>query len=283
MKYKMVLLDMDGTLLDDEKNISSDNVETLKLLQQKGVIIGIATGRRYSFAKPVLERYGLNAVFFSNNGNTTWDMESGELLDCNTIAKEHFIDILNMGYEMGMHPILHVNLYHQGYDLVTEFDDTYQGYKGYIGKSTTNLLILEDLTSLEDSTVMIMCYAGELETVQKLQEKIEEKYPDDIHTHITMSLKRIGPLLEISNKDGTKWHAAMKFASERGIKQEEIIAIGDDNNDVDMIEHAGLGIAMKNSTDLAIAKADLVLEYDNNQSGVAKALKMVFGDDLVKI
>ena len=50
MKYKMILVDMDGTLLDDEKNISEENVEVFKHLQEKGMIIGIATGRRFSFA-----------------------------------------------------------------------------------------------------------------------------------------------------------------------------------------------------------------------------------------
>ncbi len=279
MKYKMILLDMDGTLLDDNKNIQTDNVRVLQTLQSKGVIIGIATGRRYSFAKPVLERYGLKAVFFSNNGNTTWDMQSDRLLDCTTLKKDHFLNVLKLGYEEGMHPILHVNLYDKGYDLATEFDYTFEGYKGYIRKDTGNHLVDSDLTKLADS-VMIMCYGGDLDKVRTLQTKIHALYSDDIHTHITMSLIRIGPLLEISEKEGTKWHAAIKYATGLGIKQNEIVAIGDDNNDIEMIEHAGVGIAMKNALDGAKNKADIILEYDNNQAGVAKGLEIVYGDFL---
>ena len=281
MKYKMILVDMDGTLLDDEKNISEENVEVFKHLQEKGMIIGIATGRRFSFAKPVLERYGLKAVYFSNNGNATWEMESDDLIDSTTIRKEHFLDILSMGHDMGMHPVVHAN--YEGYELICEFDHTYEGYNGYISKNTTRLLANQDLASLPDSLVMIMCYTGKLEQVKQLQNRIEEKYPQEIHTHITMSLTRIGPLLEVSEIEGTKWHAALKYATDRGIKPEEIIAIGDDSNDMEMIENAGLGIAMKNAIDAAKSKADLIAEFDNNRSGVARALKNVFGDDLSKI
>lgn len=281
MKYKMVLVDMDGTLLNDEKNISDENLEVLKNLQQKGMIIGIATGRRYSFAKPVIERYGLKAVFFCNNGNATWEMENDELIDSTTIKKEHFLDILDMGHEMGMYPVVHA--IYEGYELLCELDPSHEGYSGYISPSTSKLLSFFNMESLPDDRVMIMCYTGHLDRVQALQMKIDEKYPNEIHTHITMSLKRIGPLLEVSELEGTKWHAAWKYATERGIKPEEIIAIGDDSNDMEMIEHSGLGIAMKNAIDVAKAKADMVVEYDNNESGVAKALKMVFGEDLSMI
>lgn len=281
VKYKMVLVDMDGTLLDNEKNISEENLEVIKCLQKKGIIIGIATGRRFSFAKPVIERYGLKAVFFCNNGNATWEMNSDELIDSTTIGKEHFLELLSMGHEMDMHPVVHAN--YEGYELVCELDHSYEGYNGYISKNTTKLLTGQDLSLLPDSLVMIMCYTGKLEQVKKLQKRIEDKYPEEIHTHITMSLTRIGPLLEVSEIEGTKWHAALKYATDRGIKPEEIIAIGDDSNDMEMIEYAGLGIAMNNAIDTVKSKADFVTEYDNNQSGVARALKSVFGEDLSTI
>jgi hydroxymethylpyrimidine pyrophosphatase-like HAD family hydrolase len=122
-----------------------------------------------------------------------------------------------------------------------------------------------------------------MEKVQELKDRIDEKYPDEIHTHITMSLKRIGPLLEVSHIEGTKWHAALKYAERCGIKQEEIIAIGDDSNDLEMIRYAGLGIAMKNALDFVKPMADLVTEYDNNQSGVGRVLKKVFAEELANI
>jgi Cof subfamily protein (haloacid dehalogenase superfamily) len=281
VKYKMVLVDMDGTLLNDEKNISDEDVQVLKALQEIGVIIGIATGRRYSFAKAVIERYGLDAVFFSNNGNAIWEMSTDTLIDSTTIRKECLLDILKMGYEKDMHPVLHAN--YNGYELICEYDASYPGYNGYVSPSTTNLLVIDDFALLPDSHVMIMCYTGNMEKVQELKDRIDEKYPDEIHTHITMSLKRIGPLLEVSHIEGTKWHAALKYAERCGIKQEEIIAIGDDSNDLEMIRYAGLGIAMKNALDFVKPMADLVTEYDNNQSGVGRVLKKVFAEELANI
>ena len=68
----------------------------------------------------------------------------------------------------------------------------------------------------------------------------------------------------------------MDFAAGFGIKPEEIIAIGDDSNDINMIKNAGLGIAMKNSIPKVLEAADIITEFDNNNSGVAKVLEEIF-------
>lgn len=77
------------------------------------------------------------------------------------------------------------------------------------------------------------------------------------------------------NPLGCKWQSLQEYAKERGIREGEIIAIGDDNNDTPMIKNAGLGIAMKNASKDVKSVADIITEKDNNDSGVAFELKRV--------
>lgn len=80
-------------------------------------------------------------------------------------------------------------------------------------------------------------------------------------------------LLEIMNPLGDKWLSLLEYAKDKGIDKSEIIAIGDDNNDIEMIKNSGCGIAMKNGSQYVKKVADIISEKDNNQSGVAHELK----------
>ena len=82
-------------------------------------------------------------------------------------------------------------------------------------------------------------------------------------------------LLEIMNPLGNKWLSLKEYAQKKGISPEEIIAIGDDNNDAQMIKNAGCGIAMKNASQQVKKVADIITEKDNNQAGVAFELRKI--------
>ena len=79
------------------------------------------------------------------------------------------------------------------------------------------------------------------------------------------------------NPLGNKWSSIVDYANSKGIKTEEIIALGDNNNDIEMVMNAGLGIAMKNGTDLIKEVANRVSQKDNNESGVAHELREILG------
>ena len=82
-------------------------------------------------------------------------------------------------------------------------------------------------------------------------------------------------MFEIMNPQGSKWKSILEYSNSRGIKPEEIIAFGDDNNDIEMIVNAGLGVAMKNGSSLIKEVADNISEKDNEDSGVAFELKKI--------
>ena len=276
MEYKAVILDLDGTLLDNNKNISCENTFVLKKLHDAGVLIMAATGRRYVFARKALIGLGLNLIVLSNNGNAVWNLKDDRKISASYFEEKVFRGILETGNRMDLYPILHIDLYDEGIDTVTQYEYTYPAYKNYIHGSDKRHRVIEDILNVKVPNVMLMCYPGDLDLLVKFRDLVHEKFRGSVHSHITMSLKKIGPLLEISHVKGTKWKSACDFAAGFGIKQEEIIAIGDDSNDIDMIKNAGLGVAMKNAIPEVIEAADLVTENDNNNSGVARVLKSIY-------
>ena len=89
------------------------------------------------------------------------------------------------------------------------------------------------------------------------------------------NLQLVEAMVEIMNPLGSKWITLKEYANTLNIKPEEIIAIGDDNNDIEMIMNSGLGIAMKNGSERVKSVAKIITKNDNNNSGVAFELKRV--------
>lgn len=276
MKYKAVILDMDGTLLDDRKRIPCRNITVLQKLYKMGVVVMVATGRRYLFAKPVLEKLDFPVAILPNNGNCLWLTENDCKICAKYIPERIFKSVLKEGHSRNLYPVLHVDHYDEGYDYITEFDFSHPAYNSYIRIGNKRHRVVKNLFNLANPNVMIMCYADNFNKLKEFRKTIQKKFPKSLHSHITLSLKRIGPLLEISHHEGTKWNTAVDYASAKGIKPSEIIAVGDDSNDIKMLKNAGLGIAMKNAIPQAKKVADLVTEFDNNQAGVARILETVF-------
>lgn len=100
---------------------------------------------------------------------------------------------------------------------------------------------------------------------------IQKKY----NSHVMENIQVTEALLEIMNPLGCKWLSLQEYAKQKGIKDSEIIAIGDDNNDIQMIKNAGCGIAMKNASEQVKKVADIITEKDNNESGLAFELRRV--------
>jgi len=102
-----------------------------------------------------------------------------------------------------------------------------------------------------------------------------KKYPDTYSSFTSRNLK-IRALLEFLDVKGCKWEGIKRYAKSKDIIPDEIISIGDDNNDVELIKNSGLGIAMKNGTEEVKKSADKITNFDNNSDGVIKELRNYF-------
>lgn len=281
MKYKMVVFDLDGTLLDNKKEINDYTAEIIEKIYNRGIIIIIATGRNYYEAKLLTEKLRINKIIMANNGcivrNTlTEEVIYEKYLDYNT-----FIKIYDEGKKQSLHPIIHVNEYYNNYDIVIEHDIANDNYLGYMKNKNKRYKII-DFKNHIFNNILSVCYLGDYEKLEKFENEMKCKYGSLFNSTCARNLN-IRALLEYMNKNGCKWKSIKEYAQSKGIKPEEIVTIGDDNNDIEMIINSGLGIAMKNGTHKIKEAADIISQYDNNNYGVAVEIKKIFYQDNHKI
>lgn len=273
--YKLIAMDLDGTLLDDSKNISQDNIELVVELIDKGYEVVIATGRRYWSAKQLVKDINRPLVILANNGNIVRTTKNDSIIIKKYLDLNDFRTLIQEGKNRGLHPIVHVDGFEENIDLIIEMDKTNENYSNYIPKGEERYRKVESYLEMEEDRILAVVYAGRKKELESFHLDINDRYPNRYNSHIMENIAIAEALLEIMNPLGNKWLSLSEYAKEQGISYEEIIAIGDDNNDIQMIKNAGCGIAMKNASEGVKKVADIITEKDNNESGVAYELRKI--------
>lgn len=275
MGYKLIAIDLDGTLLTDDKKVPEENKRVLIDAIHRGYEVVIATGRRYWSAKQFVQEIDENLTILANNGNIVRNIKDDRIIIKKYLDKNDFYTLIEEGKKKELYPIIHVDNYEEGYDMVIELDKDDGKYCNYLSDNIDRYKKIEDLTKIDTPKVLAVVYVGDKNIMEKFNLDITRAYPGKYSSHVMYNLKIAGALLELMNPNGTKWVSLEEYAKEKGIISSEIIAIGDDSNDIEMITKAGLGIAMKNSSDFVKKTADVITEKDNNNCGVAYTLRKI--------
>lgn len=270
--YKLIAIDLDGTLLNDRKKVSDYNIEVLNRLIEKGYEIVIATGRRYFSAKSFLKGINSHLVILANNGNIVRSSEDDKVILSKFMDKNAYVDLLNEAKDLGLKGIVHVDLFDEGVDMIFELDEIEQSHKKYIFEDDNRYLLLQKHEIEKQERVLAVVYPGDADIIYRFSRIINDKYPNRYNSHVLEKIYRAEAMYEAMNPLGTKWKSLLEYAMKIGIEKDEIICIGDDNNDLEMLLNAGLGIAMKNANEIVKKSANLVTEKDNNESGVGVVL-----------
>lgn len=276
---KLIAIDLDGTLLDSKKRIPEENISLIRKLVAAGYQVVIATGRRYYSAKLMTEALGGHFVILANNGNIVRSTDDDKLIISKFLDTEAYQDLLKEAENSGLKGIIHVDMFSQGIDMVLEKGDNDSDHMKYITEVDKRFLLLPKKELLKLDRVLAVVYPGKSAILRDFQTKVDFKYPDRYSSHVLENINIAEAMYEAMNPGGSKWKTLYEYAALSGIKREEILAIGDDNNDVEMILNAGIGIAMKNGSQLAKEAADIITDKDNDEAGLAhtlaKALKML--------
>lgn len=276
MLYKMIAIDLDGTLLDDNKSLSNENIRVLNKLNNMGIEIVIATGRRYYEAKELTKDLNMDLVILANNGNIVRQVRNDNVLYSKVLDNDDFYLLINKSKENNLYPLVYVDHYENGFDILIEMDSLPQNYNNYISSKIERVINIKNLIEFDNPRALSICYIGEIDVLNKFASDLTNAYPNKYSYHIMSNLTKFRALLEIMHPEGCKWKALIQYAKSIGISKEKIITIGDDNNDVEMIKNASLGIGMLNSCDNVKSVADIITSHSNNESGVAKVLENVF-------
>ena len=274
-KYKMLVTDMDYTLLNKEKKVSERNREAAIKAIEKGVHMVVATGRIYTSARVYAKLLGLSTPIIASNGaiireaafNNPEDTERTIFKD--TLHKETVSEMIRLSRKYGLfcHFFTEDTIYSE---KLVNVSLRYTEWNKYLGEEDqVKIKIVDDAEGiLEQDKVEIL----KAVVVDSDSEKIQRLRDSIIETGIVSVSQSMKDNLEVMNKGVTKGNAVKRLAQMYGIHREEIIAIGDNENDMSMIEYAGMGIAMGNAEESLKNVADYITG-DYQEDGVAEAIE----------
>lgn len=274
-KYKMLVTDMDYTLLNKEKKISERNSEAIKKAIEKGIHMSVATGRIYTSARVYAKLLGVSTPIIASNGaiireaafNSPEDTERTIFKDTLNVKAVKEMIRLSRKYGLFCHFFTEDTIYSE---KLVNVSLRYTEWNKYLGEEDqVQIKIVDDF---EKALIQGNVYVLKAVIVDSDSEKMQGLRHDIEGTGIVSVSQSMKNNLEVMNKGITKGNAVKILADMYGIKREEIIAIGDNENDMSMIEYAGLGIAMGNAEESLKAVADYITG-DYQEDGVAEAIE----------
>ncbi|OEG00117.1 hypothetical protein BHF71_06215 [Vulcanibacillus modesticaldus] len=271
MRYKLVAIDLDDTLLADDLKISPQTIKAIQESVKKGVIVTLATGRMYQSAVKYAKQIELNVPIITYQGAYVKNVLDDEVLYQRFLPSDIAIDIIkklkvkNKVIQVYLNDELYVEAEHE-YII------------NYSKASGVNYHIVDDLIELinqsKEDPIKVLTI-DEPKEIKKMLEEFNQIFQKEINITISKPF-----FLEFTHKEATKGQAIKYLANLKGINLEEVIAIGDSYNDKDMIEIAGLGVAMSNGNPDIKKIADYVTKT-NNDHGVWEVLqKFILKEEL---
>ena len=263
MNQKLIALDLDGTTLNQAGALSTQTVTTLKAAQAAGHLVVIATGRPDSISENFYDELGLTSPMINFNGalihkpHQRW---AGERQTALTTQMALALKSLKTQFEIEL--------------MVAEGKQLLLADHGYVDMHflpdlpAPNLLF--DDQGLKQAPISVTMFIRE-QTLSALQQAVHRHFP-------TLTPKTWGAwsgehtALEVTAGHTSKSQAVAYVAGLHGIAQQDVVAFGDDLNDLDLIDYAGTGVAMKNARPEILQVANAVTAYDNEHSGMADYL-----------
>lgn len=287
LSYKLLAIDLDGTLLNSYGEISEENKRAIKKAQENGIEVVLASGRVPDSIERYAKEIDSQKFLIAGNGTILKDIQKNEIIYDNFISKEKALKIIRMCEENSVF----CNVYTQKTIITKELNYNVQYY--YYENSKKDDELRTNINVVND----IYKYVEQINTspISKINICDENKI---IFNSIVNKLKRINGVTildvehmskkvikkgsefidlqyyytEITNEMADKWEAIKELARIMKIQKNEIIAIGDNINDEKMINNAGLGIVMGDSA-LSIKNDKNIITKSNNENGVAYAIK----------
>ncbi len=260
--YKILVLDLDDTLLKDDLSISLENIQAMKKAKDLGVLILLCSGRSDDSMYTYIDQLNIfddHEYFISYNGAKI-DRIKGETIFHKEIQQPLLKELVRYGDKNKVS----VQLYYEKKMLVREINEDIKAYRAL---TKSEPFVCADLEN-QQCTTKVLFNSKDRDVLQKMKEEIEKKYNDVVHVFFSKP-----NYLEVLHKEANKGLAVKYLAEKLNIHRDEIIAVGDSFNDLFMIEYAGMGVAVVNGREEVKAKANYVTKKDNNHHAICEVIE----------
>lgn len=261
--YKLVAIDIDGTLLNDYKEVTQEVRGALQAAKEKGVKVVLCTGRPIGGVHGFIEELNLQDQYvITFNGALVQYTRTKEVVSEITLTYQDLKRLYDLSQELHspMHFFDSTTIYTPNKEI-----NKYTIYESYANQVPLHYRTIEEIP--ENMLIPKVMFIDEPERLSKIMANI----PDSIKENYTM-VQSAPFFLEILHPSVSKGNAVKLLAERLSIKREEVICIGDGENDLSMVEYAGCGVAMGNAVP-SIKEAAQFQTLSNNEHGVAYAIE----------
>lgn len=267
MSYRVIALDLDGTLLDDQKRILPESLEAIKLARQAGVKVLIVTGRHHVAIHPFYQALALDTPAICCNGTYLYDYNGKKVIESDPLTTQEARDVLDLIKQTDIHHLMYVDNAMLYDELSSPVQRTLNWAQTLPEQQRPNLVKVDDFYHAMhdvDAIWKVATTTPDHDKLRALVEKIEQQ------VGLECEWSWIDQV-DIAKKGNSKGRRLQRWVKANGMNMSDVIAFGDNFNDLSMLEHVGLGVAMGNASDEVKARAKIVTKA-NTQPGIAETI-----------
>jgi HAD superfamily hydrolase (TIGR01484 family) len=283
---KLLALDLDGSLLDSRGGIPEQNRTAIRNAEQAGVLVTIATGRRFRDARPAGVALQLNAPLITHNGALLKYADSLETVHVDLLSTPTAIEIIRVGRNYGGDALVSADPREKGillYDRVSEKNEPLQRYLRWAetlhgSEAAQAIAHVQDLErEIRHHDVIHISFSGSCTAMYDMERYLETELGGTVTLLSTVYPLRDFTLIDILPPDASKGSGLEKLAAKFGVDREHVMAIGDNFNDIEMLEFAGTPVVMGNADPSLIEREEFYTTVSNDECGVSAAIeKFIF-------
>lgn len=265
---KLIVCDLDETLLNDQKEISQRNLDVIYKAQEQGNKFVVATGRGFTYIDHILDKLHVlgkeNEYVISNNGAILTQNNSNVPLYFKGIHNELAMKIINFGFSKNLCVQVFTIQDVYAFNVGDDERDVLLSYK-------SDAIILEenDIEFLKEMNIVKIMFQN-IDTNYLMS--LEKEFDNELRGHLNISYSS-HRYMEFNTKGVNKGSALLELLKHLNMTLEDVVAIGDNYNDLPMLEIAGVGCAVNNALAAIKEKCSFVSEFNNNESAVADVIE----------
>jgi Cof subfamily protein (haloacid dehalogenase superfamily) len=279
---KLLALDLDGTLLDSHGQVPEENRKAIRAAEELGVLVTIATGRRFRDGRPLGIELELNAPLVTHNGALLKYADTLETVASSLLAVETARKVVGVGKEFGGDALVSADPHGKGtllYDRVSADNIPLQRYVEWATRlhgdeAEHAVMQVGDLNEvLDEHEIIHISFSGTCVRMEEMIAVLEQELGDSVTVLPTIYPRRDFTLIDVLPPDASKGLGVEKLAILNGLTAEHVMAIGDNFNDVEMLEFAGTAVVMGNADPSLLGRDEFYTTVSNDEGGVAAAIE----------
>ncbi|HEX7998722.1 MAG TPA: Cof-type HAD-IIB family hydrolase [Pyrinomonadaceae bacterium] len=281
MAIRLIALDLDGTLLNSRGEVSEGNRQALAQAREQGVRIALVTGRRFRDARPLALELGLDVPLISHNGALTKHARTLENVAVLLLPLDAAQDVLRIGREHGIAAMVSDDHEGKGVLVYDHSSDNNPALARYIAwsdrihgaEAEESVRRVPSLPVYLDHAPVHISFSGRVAQMQQLGEAIKQEMKERVKVFSTVYQKQDFTLLDVLHPKASKGAGVAAAAAEFGLTHEQVMAVGDNFNDLAMLHYAGTAVVMGNADAELHNITGFHATATNDEDGVALAIE----------